>query len=380
MKLKKALATMMAVALAVSPMTVSASELSQPGSQNIDVEGGASYVNTTVYKVTLPTSNSLNFTLDPSGIFGYVKDQTDQGNTVTAVDPGDLATFAGKIVGVGSHNIINKSSIPVAVTCDYKLSTTASDISFGTADTPTPATVSGNEINLTVVGGNLTVSGNDYIFDEATGADAFSKGIGTNSTKVMVVLDKTDYQYTVSGNQFGYAPSTVSSANLEETAGLTIGGCISKDHDWSALTGTNAKTVKLSCVYSFKGVKTFVQSDLTADGFVKDSADKTQIVYLDGTNAGGSGGSTALTGTYSKATGGAFSMPLNGFDVKTVTVTSKPGTTGMSTSLNTTTHYTLKDDTFYLKTAWVSGLATGTWTIDLSDGTTTKTLTLTVTN
>ena len=379
MKLKKALATMMAVALAVSPMTVSASApLEQPGSQNINVEGGASYVNTTKYKVTLPTNNSLDFTLDPSGIFGYVKDQTDQGNTVTAVDPGDLATFAGKIVGVGSHNIINKSSIPVAVTCDYKLSTTASDISFVTADAPTPATVSGNEINLTVVGGNLTVSGNDYIFDEATGANAFSKGIGTNSTKVMVVLDKTDYQYTVSGNQFGYAPSTVSGANLEETAGLTIGGCISKDHDWSALTGENAKTVKLSCVYSFKGVKTFVQSDLTADGFVKDSADKTQIVYLDGTNAGGSGGSTALTGTYSKATGGPYDTTLG--EASKVVMKANPNNSNMSNELNTTTHYTNLNGKCLLKTSWLANLPTGNYVFEVTSGGTTTTVNLTITN
>lgn len=371
MKLRKALATIMAVALAVSPMTVSASEMKQPGSTDFDVEGDAAYVDTTVYKVTLPTSSSLSFTLDPSGIFGYVQDQTSQGNTVTNVDATVLATFEGKIVGVGAHNIVNKSSVPVAVNCAYKLSTTASDISFATDDAPTPATVSGNTINMTVVGGTATVSGNT-VFTEATGANAFSKGIGTDSSEVMVVLDKADYQYTVSGNKFGYAPSTAPSATLEHSAALSISGCISKDHDWSELTGANAKTVKLNCVYSFRGVKDVTGVTKTAEGFVTAGADS--IEYLDGS------GSTnnALTGTYSKAGGGPYDTTLG--EATSVVMKANPNNQNMSNPLNTTTHYTNLNGKCLLKTSWLANLPTGNYVFEVTSGGVTTTVNLTITN
>ena len=365
MKLKKFLATVMAVALAVSPMTVSAnSEVTAPGSTEFDVDGDTTYVDTTKYKVTLPTSQGLKFTMDPSGIFGYV--QANQGATNFTED--DIASYAGKIVGVGAHNIVNKSSVPVAVTCDYKLSTTASDVSFSTATNLTPDTISGNQINLVVVGGKATVSGNNVTgFTE--GADGFKKGIGTDSTEIMVLLDKASYQYTVlDDGTFDYVHNPGGSTP-ETSAALSVKGCISKDHDWSELAGSNGKKVKLSCVFSFKGVKD--SSGATADdcGFVTAGADT--IEFLDG-SAG------ALTGTYSKRTGGAYDTTLG--EATKVVMTAKPGSTGLTTILNTDRHYTNKDGKCLLKTAWVSTLPNGEYTFEITSGAVTKIVKLTVTD
>lgn len=372
MKLRKALATMLAVALAVSPMTVSASELSQPGSANIDVEGGATYVDTTVYKVTLPTTNSLNFTLDPSGIFGYVKDPANA--SATAVDSTTLTGYKGKIVGVGAHNIVNKSSVPIAVNCAYTLSTTASDVTFTTDTTLNQNTISGNNICLKVVAGTATVSGNE-VTNFAKGT--YEKALAANATTgndVTVLLGAADYEYTISGNNIGYEPK--STGTTEDSAALSIDGFISPDHDWTELA-SGGKKVKLGCVYSFKGVK---DSSAVASGDITDkvvTANADKIVYLDGS---GSGSSNTLTGTYSKASSSLYAIDL-GFTPSSVILTSSPSNTSQSTELNSTTHYVMEGTTFKLRKSWTSTLKSGgTYVLKLSDGSTTKTLTLSITD
>lgn len=364
MKLRKALATMMAVALAVSPMTVSAADLTAPGSTNIDVEGGATYVDTTVYKVTLPTSNSLKFTLDPSGIFGYVQ----ANDSATSADTSDLTNRAGKIVGIGGHNIVNKSSVEVAVTCDYKLSTTATDVTFSTDTTLDKDTISGNQICLKVLGGTATVSGNDVDFH----AGSYEKAIAANTVSgndVTVLLGAADYEYTISDGNFGYAPKA--SGTTETSAAVSIGGCISKDHDWSELA-SGGKKVKLSCVYSFKGVEDSTGVTKDTEGFVTANADK--IKYLGGASASG------FTATYKLGGTDGLPVAMNGFNVKTATVTSKPGDTNVNSVLTAGEHYKFENGTFTLRGPWISTRPVGTWVITLSDGSTTKTLTVTVTN
>lgn len=367
MKAKKFLAAMMAAVLAVSPLTVSAANVTPtdaPGSgDEIKIEGDNVYVDTLVYKVTLPTSTGLNFKLDPQGVFGYFTNPN--GVTNTSPKKEDLSSFAGKIVGDGAHNIKNQSSVPVAVTCDYKLETDADGLEIKTTGTVDD---SKKEVKLDIVGGTTDNAGK---FTAATGSDAYAAAIGEESSKVQLVLGEADYVFKEGPNN-SYTYEAATTGTTETTAAVSISGQISKDADWSDLTGSSAKKLTLSCVYSFDGVKDAAPTGLTktAEGFVTAGADK--LEYLGGGNA------NTLTGTYSKASGGAFAIDP-GFTVKTAKITAKPGTPSMSTALNTTTHYTVKDGKFYLKTAWASGLTTGEWTFELSDGTTTKTLKLTVT-
>lgn len=364
MKAKKILAAMMATVLAVSPATVFASDVTrtEPGSgDRIVIDGDNVYVDTTVYKVTLPTSTGLSFKLDPQGVFGFFTDPDASSSTPSK---NDLTTYAGKIVGDGAHNIKNKSSVPVAVTCDYTLTTDADDIEIVTTGT----TVDDDEkqVKLNIVGGTTDAAGK---FVAATGSDKFETAIGETSSKVQVVLDEADYVFTQNGDDFSYDPATT--GTLETAAAVSISGLVSKNADWSELDGTNAKKITLGCIYSFDGVKDAAPTGLTktTEGFVTAGADK--LEYL-------SGGNNTLTGTYSKATGGPFSIDP-GFTVTSAKVTAMPGNPSMSTALNTTSHYTMSNGLLYFKTAWVSSLANGEWTFELSDGTTTKTLKLTVT-
>lgn len=373
MKAKKFLAAMMAAVLAVSPLTVSAANVTPtdaPGSgDEIKIEGDNVYVDTLVYKVTLPTSTGLNFKLDPQGVFGYFTNP--DGVTNTSPKKEDLSSFAGKIVGDGAHNIKNQSSVPVAVTCDYKLETDADGLEIKTTGTVDD---SKKEVKLDIVGGTTDNTGK---FTAATGSDAYAAAIGEESSKVQLVLGEADYVFKEGPND-SYTYEAATTGTTETTAAVSISGQISKDADWSDLTGSSAKKLTLSCVYSFDGVKDAAPTGLTktAEGFVTAGADK--LEYLGGAS------SNTLTATYSKATNSALWINIGDFDLKTVTLINNPTKGEQRTLLNTTSHYTYKpaaaaDQRFALKSAWTNGLTLGDWVFELSDGSTIKTLTVHVT-
>lgn len=371
MKAKKFLAAMMAAVLAVTPVTVSAGNVTPtdaPGSgDEIKIDGDNVYVDTLVYKVTLPTSTGLNFNLDPQGVYGYFSNP--DGVTNTSPKKEDLSSFAGKIVGVGAHNIKNQSSVPVAVTCDYKLETDASGLEIMTTGTVDD---SKKQVKLNIVGGTTDNAGK---FTAAAGSDAYEATVGETSSKVQLVLGEADYVFKEDSGSYTYEAATT--GTTETSAAVSISGQISKDADWSDLSGSSAKKLTLSCVYSFDGVKNAAPTGLTktAEGFVTAGADK--LEYLGNSAAG-----NILTATYSKAQGNGAGLPvaLNGFTVRSATVVSRPDVSGaVSNTFTAGDQYKIDGDNFVLRGPWISTRAVGNWVIELSDGTTTKTLTVTVT-
>ncbi|MDE6700276.1 MAG: hypothetical protein K2K10_04590, partial [Acetatifactor sp.] len=108
MKLQKVMAGTLAMALVLTAngMPVSAAQANKTG--NLTVEGDTTYVDTTIYKVTLPTSSSLNFTLDPEGLVGFFADSANA--SATTAENADLSSYKGKIVGSGTETIVNESS------------------------------------------------------------------------------------------------------------------------------------------------------------------------------------------------------------------------------------------------------------------------------
>lgn len=371
MKAKKLLAAMMAAVLAVSPATVFASNVTPieaPGSgDEIKIDGDNVYVDTLVYKVTLPTSTGLNFNLDPQGVYGYFSNP--DGVTNTSPKKEELASFAGKIVGVGAHDIKNQSSVPVAVTCDYKLETDSDGLEIMTSGTIDNAK---KQVKLNIVGGKTDTTGK---FTASAGSDAYEAAVGEESSKVQLVLGEADYVFKESNGSYTYEAATT--GTTETTAAVSISGQISKDADWSDLSGSSAKKLTLSCVYSFDGVKDAAPTGLTktADGFVTAGADK--LEYL----GNGAGGNT-LSATYSKSKGNGAGLPvaLNGFTVKTAKVVGRPDVSGaVSNPFTAGDQYKIDGDNFVLRGPWISTRAVGDWVIELSDGSTTKTLTVTIT-
>lgn len=261
MKLKKFLAGLLTVALVMAPMTAMASSTSE-----VEIDGEATYVETNIMVVTLPTSTSLKFNLDPTGVYGYFKENNStNGDSVTT---GDLVDYAGKIVGIGYDEIVNKSSVDVVVTCDYKLTSTATDLNVVTSG---DVTTTGNDVKLQILGG--TISGGDYTVE-----NAHPTAIDTTSTKALVALEAIDYEFTLSGNSvtdgdISYVPVTDSDENK---AYFSIGGTLSKDGDWSELKDAS-NFLKLSCVYSFRAAKD-VSVASTVNGFVTANAE--DIEYL----------------------------------------------------------------------------------------------------
>lgn len=110
MKLKKFVAVGLAATMMVMPMTVFADELTAPTTgEEATVEGNVNYIDTTVYKVTLPTTSGLDFVLDPQGLSALDK--------TTPVQPADADK--GKIVGGVGTACINKSSVPIKLTASF---------------------------------------------------------------------------------------------------------------------------------------------------------------------------------------------------------------------------------------------------------------------
>lgn len=90
MKLKKLVAFGLAATLTVAPVAVFADDATAPVTgEEATVPGGVNYIDTTVYKVTLPTTTGLDFVLDPQGLSAL--------DASTPAQPADADK--GKIVG-----------------------------------------------------------------------------------------------------------------------------------------------------------------------------------------------------------------------------------------------------------------------------------------
>lgn len=353
MNVKKFLAGLLTVALVMAPMTAMAS------SGGIEIEGDATYVETTKYVVTVPTSAKLQFNLDPTGVYGYFLDNDgDAGDSVTS---GDLVDYAGKIVGQGYDKIINKSSVDVVVTCDYTLTSSAQKLNVVTGGDA--VTVSGNEVCLKIIGG--TLSGSDFI--EGT----YALPVGTASTKASVALDAVDYMFQLSGGDLStgdiiYVPVDDDAENM---AVLSIGGVLSKDGDWSELD-TDSSLLKLTCVYSFKGAKD-ISAVATTDKFVTNSSDLDDLEYLE---ASGSGSGSAVK-SYSVSSG-STSVVIDAAKGKTLRATDPVilyKTDSTTVSLKTGTHFNFTSSTgnFAIIRDTVISTNTGAkMTLYFTDGTT----------
>ena len=109
MKHKSLIAVAAALTLALSSMTALAAPTvvtDASGGNSQTVNGDVNYVNTEVFRVTLPTTDGMSFTLDPQGLL--------------AVSTGDSSTYqAGMVVGTGKMTAINESSVDINLTSSF---------------------------------------------------------------------------------------------------------------------------------------------------------------------------------------------------------------------------------------------------------------------
>lgn len=212
MKLKKLIALAATATLAMSSMTAFASEL--------EIGGDLDYVNTTIYNLTLPTSESLAFKLDPQGL--------------TSLDAGKYdSSKAGLITSETPMTAINKSSVDVKLSATFYIVDSSDKVALKSSISDEKA----NEIALTVTADDTT---NTVInVTEKTKDDATAKDFAMTKATYNFAKDANgDYTYELDD-------STGSTLNL------TIGGNIAKEADWSAYTGDDAATITLHAVFKF---------------------------------------------------------------------------------------------------------------------------------
>lgn len=228
---KKIVAAVAAFALAMSSMT---------GIFADEISGDANYVNETVYKVTLPTTQGMKFTLDPQGLVGL---QQSGSKSAAGVISGtglmvaksessvDVKLSAKFYVTAPSTLTVTDAAVAATSTAEaIQLQIEADDSQMATASvtTPTAATISGTTTNVT---GTSLSAPSEYT---------------VTMTKVAYVTT-----YDAATAKFKHIKDT--SANETSYVFMGIKGTVAGKHDWSKYAdGTNK--IILNAVFSFKSV------------------------------------------------------------------------------------------------------------------------------
>lgn len=270
MKKRKILAASLAAAMMLTSLPVTTAKAEE-------IEGGVIYVKQDIYDVTLPTTASQKFYIDPEGLIALGK----------ADDPDTAAVGnAGTVVGLTNMYAVNKSSVPVVLSASYELKDTAKTdkaevvtsladadaitdlqdaktkkvaVSISAVESATDADTSGNTckgkvfkandtagVDITAASGNLSTK--DEVFASASTAASASYIMTKEKYKFQLKEGKTaadaydadSYEYVIDAD-----------ADEASCVKLSIGGYCSKNADWSAYTdGTNELT--LDIIFKFK--------------------------------------------------------------------------------------------------------------------------------
>lgn len=225
---KKLVALAAAATMLMSSATVYAAD-------PISIEGEVNYVNTTIYKVTLPTNEGMKFLLDPQGL--------------TSLDAGDYsADAAGKIVAEGEMVAKNESSVEVVLNADFYL------VDSAATDKVTIIPSSGTITEVGDEGSEKQSKKEVQIYITTDDNDATTSSdpkieVGTEAG------DGTDFTMKAAEYNFGVNEAGEYTYDLTADSGSTltmeIAGAVAKDYDWSAYAdGTN--TLTLNAVFGFK--------------------------------------------------------------------------------------------------------------------------------
>lgn len=117
MKFKKLFASALAIAMAATIIPAT------PAKADV-IDGSAAWVNTEVYDIVLPTTNTQKFYLDPQGLSGF-KDGAISSNKGTIYVPDDLPAMTA----------INNSAKTLDLTIDYALKVNTDEMDVITATT-----------------------------------------------------------------------------------------------------------------------------------------------------------------------------------------------------------------------------------------------------
>ena len=209
---KKFVAIATALTMVLTPMTALA---------DVSIGGDVNYVDKEIYKVTLPTSEGMAFTLDPQGLASL-----DDGGEYNADE-------AGKINGVGTMIAKNESSVNVTLSAKFYIVDTA-ETKASLVDSISDQTA--NEIAMAIT---TTDTENETINVIASDTDA--------AVATEFEMAAATYTFVKTDDDYAYVLTPDTGSTVE----MTIGGNIAKEADWSAYTGEDAATITLHAVFEF---------------------------------------------------------------------------------------------------------------------------------
>lgn len=268
MKAKKVLTAVLSAAMVFSVLPGTSAKAEE-------IDGSTIFVDQEVIDVTLPTTASQKFYVDPQGLI--------------AIGKGGTAADAGTVVGNSDMYAVNRSSIPLALSVSYQLKdsvttggvtvvTSLADndaitalqndaankiaVSVSAVQSATDAATGGNACGGNVFKANAT-SGVDITADTAKLSTA--DVVYANSTAVTADYLMTAETYKAqlkSGktaadayDSSAYEYVVDATAKKASCVKLTIGGYCSTKADWSDYAD-GTKTLKLDVVFKFKKLTT----------------------------------------------------------------------------------------------------------------------------
>lgn len=270
MKAKKVLTAVLSAAMVFSVLPVTSAKAEE-------IDGSTIFVDQEVIDVTLPTTASQKFYVDPQGLI--------------AVGKGGAVANAGTVVGNSDMYAVNRSSIPLAFSVSYKLVDSATTggvtivnavadaaaqtaikndtakkiaVSVSAVESNTDAATSGNTCNghvFKAVTAGVDMTGNtgmttaDVVYADSTAVTAdYLMTAETYEAKLKAgktaadAYDSSAYEYVVDAD-----------AEMASCVKLTIGGYCSTKADWSDYAD-GTQTLKMDVVFNFKKV-TSAQGD-----------------------------------------------------------------------------------------------------------------------
>jgi len=249
---KSKIAALLTVALVLTmmPITVLAADEEDVGTTStVSGEGTTEYVSVNKYRMVLPTSTALKFTLDPQGLLSI-----SDGDQVSL---DSISENAGKIVAQEGSTalVVNRSSFPVKVNISMNGLGDAEFLSSTNMEAKL-ATVSTNLLLAVVPGSTKTLSDNEFV--------AAAKGIVVSSNVISANFLLAKANYTVSNNSGTYTYNYQS--GNDDGAGFRVGGYVNTKGDWYDYS-SGSKSVSLNAVFSFAKADDADEADADAFGY-----------------------------------------------------------------------------------------------------------------
>lgn len=215
----------------VSGGDASVSSGNATGESTITGEGEVDYVNTTIYKVGLPTTASISLTVDPQGLGGLAN-----GETASAED---LAAGAGKVTCATIPAVVNAGSVDAKVSVKMKLTGQATGV------TAIDAVNTGTANNVLLYAVPSAVD-----TDDAEGYTASSKGIVLSTTDATIDFILPAAAYVFSKDAGGTVTYVKDAEQASHGTAIKFEGLVNKNADWSTYAnGTNS--IGMEAVFSF---------------------------------------------------------------------------------------------------------------------------------